>query len=192
MKRSFLLLVVIVFLFMSGCNTNQQAEQADFQFCSLTWGETWENVQKEDVFQDVLYEVSENGHRLTVKAQQMEYLGVTIDTVGLVFDVRESSETKGLVNVFLQFSEENEAALLEKLTQIYGERKNSYNKSTDEKTILDFCSTPRSREEIADFLGISSVTYAITRYVTPLVKEGKLLLSIPESPKSPRQRYISK
>ena len=75
---------------------------------------------------------------------------------------------------------------------LFGERKNSYNKSTDEKTILDFCSTPRSREEIADFLGISSVTYAITRYVTPLVKEGKLLLSIPESPKSPRQRYISK
>lgn len=75
---------------------------------------------------------------------------------------------------------------------LFGERKNSYNKSTDEKTILDFCSTPRSREEIAGFLGISSVTYAITRYVTPLVKEGKLLLSIPESPKSPRQRYISK
>lgn len=75
---------------------------------------------------------------------------------------------------------------------LFGERKNSYNKSIDEESILTFCSTQRSREEIANFLGISSVTYAITRYVTPLVKEGKLILSIPESPKSPKQRYIAK
>lgn len=75
---------------------------------------------------------------------------------------------------------------------LFRERKNSYNKSIDEESILTFCSTQRSREEIANFLGISSVTYAITRYVTPLVKEGKLILSIPESPKSPKQRYIAK
>ncbi len=75
---------------------------------------------------------------------------------------------------------------------LFGERKNSYNKTTDEKTILAFCSTQRSREEIANFLGISSVAYAITRYITPLVKEGKLVLSNPESPKSPKQRFIAK
>lgn len=75
---------------------------------------------------------------------------------------------------------------------LFGERKNGYSKTTDETSILTFCSTPRSREEIAAFLGIASVAYAITRYVTPLVKEGKIVLSNPESPKSPKQRYVAK
>ena len=73
-----------------------------------------------------------------------------------------------------------------------GERKNYYGKSADEKAILAFCSTQRSREEIADFLGIGSVTYAISRYITPLVNEGKIVLSNPGSPRSPKQRYIAK
>jgi ATP-dependent DNA helicase RecG len=75
---------------------------------------------------------------------------------------------------------------------LFGERKNSCSKSIDEESILAFCSTQRSREELADFLGINSVAYAITRYIIPLVKEGKIILSIPESPKSPKQRYIAK
>lgn len=75
---------------------------------------------------------------------------------------------------------------------LFGERKNYYGKSADEKAILAFCSTQRSREEIADFLGIGSVTYAISRYITPLVNEGKIVLSNPGSPRSPKQRYIAK
>ena len=75
---------------------------------------------------------------------------------------------------------------------LFGERRNSCSKSIDEESILAFCSTQRSREELADFLGINSVPYAITRYIIPLVKEGKIILSIPESPKSPKQRYIAK
>lgn len=75
---------------------------------------------------------------------------------------------------------------------LFGERKNAYSKTADEKSILAFCSTPRSREEIAAFLGIGSVTYAITRYITPLVNEGKIVLSNPSSPRSPKQRYIAK
>lgn len=75
---------------------------------------------------------------------------------------------------------------------LFGERKNYFTKSADEKAILAFCSTQRTREEIADFLGISSVTYAISRYITPLVNSGKILLSNPGTPKSPKQKYIAK
>ncbi|MBD5560274.1 MAG: AAA family ATPase [Clostridia bacterium] len=55
--------------------------------------------------------------------------------------------------------------------------------------ILDFCSEPRSRREIADFLGISSQGYAVRRYVTPLVEAGRLMQTIPEKPNSRLQRY---
>ena len=60
----------------------------------------------------------------------------------------------------------------------------------DEK-ILAFCRVPRTRQEIAGMLGIKSVPYAIKAYVMPLVEEGLLTLSLPEKPKSPKQRYTS-
>lgn len=58
-----------------------------------------------------------------------------------------------------------------------------------EQALLDFCRTPRSRREIADFLKISSVTYAIQRHVKPLIEKGWLAMSIPDKPGSSRQQY---
>ena len=59
------------------------------------------------------------------------------------------------------------------------------------KDLLAFCQTPRSREEIAEYLDLSSVSYAITRYVQPLVDAGGLRLTIPEKPKSTKQMYVT-
>ncbi|MCM1106816.1 MAG: putative DNA binding domain-containing protein [Blautia sp.] len=63
----------------------------------------------------------------------------------------------------------------------------------DEATqnLLMFCQTPRTRKEIVEYLGLSSTAYAIQTYIMPLVKEGKLGLSIPDRPKSPRQLYYT-
>lgn len=62
---------------------------------------------------------------------------------------------------------------------------------TDEKALIDFCRTPRTKHEIAEFLGIKSVSYALSKYVRPLTEEGKILLLIPEKPSSPDQKYYS-
>ena len=61
----------------------------------------------------------------------------------------------------------------------------------DEKGLLAFCAVPRTRKEIAAFLGIASTQYAIRRYVEPLVQQGVLKLSRPDHPKSPKQTYTS-
>ena len=57
--------------------------------------------------------------------------------------------------------------------------------------LLMFCKTPRTRQEICDYLGLSSVTYTIQKHIMPLVESGKIKLSIPEKPKSPKQLYYS-
>ena len=57
--------------------------------------------------------------------------------------------------------------------------------------LLLFCKTPRTRKEICDYLGLASVTYAIQTHITPLVEAGKIKLSIPDRPKSPKQLYYS-
>ena len=56
-------------------------------------------------------------------------------------------------------------------------------------TLLDFCKEPRSRKEIAAFLGLKTASYATDRYIRPLLDEGKLEMTIPDKPKSTRQRY---
>ena len=63
--------------------------------------------------------------------------------------------------------------------------------SEDIDNLLLFCRTPRTRKEICEYLGLSSVTYAIQTHIMPLVDVGKIKLSIPDKPKSPKQLYYS-
>lgn len=60
--------------------------------------------------------------------------------------------------------------------------------NTPEQHIAAFCSVPRSRSEIADFLGVQSA-YAARRYLTPMVEAGILRLTLPEKPSSSKQRF---
>lgn len=55
--------------------------------------------------------------------------------------------------------------------------------------LLSYCTVPRTRQEIAAFLGIKTASYAIRQYVLPLVEAGKLKMTIPDRPGSPRQTY---
>lgn len=55
--------------------------------------------------------------------------------------------------------------------------------------LLSFCDTPRTRSELTAFTGMSSY-YTMSAFVQPLVNEGKLKLTIPEKPKSPKQKYV--
>lgn len=57
--------------------------------------------------------------------------------------------------------------------------------------ILEFCRTPRSRQECAKHLGLSSVTYAVKKYVFPLIEAGKLRMTHPDNPGSPQQRFVT-
>lgn len=81
------------------------------------------------------------------------------------------------------FRKAGEAPKMEPVTT-HGDR-------TPDERLLSFCAVPRTRQEIAKFLGIKSVPYAVTTYVTPLVEKGLLSLSLPEKPRSPKQRYIA-
>ncbi|MBQ3853576.1 MAG: putative DNA binding domain-containing protein [Anaerovibrio sp.] len=73
-------------------------------------------------------------------------------------------------------------------------KKNSVAGITDansqDKDLLGYCSQPRSRKEIATYLGIKTISYAVNNYIKPLVKAGKLRMTIPESPGSHSQRYV--
>ena len=71
------------------------------------------------------------------------------------------------------------------------EKTTEISSSRQERNILDFCITPKTRRQLADFLNIKSVSYAIKAHVTPLVDRGLLELEVPSRPRSPRQRYFT-
>lgn len=61
----------------------------------------------------------------------------------------------------------------------------------DDKGLMDFCRTPRSRAEIIEYLEIASGQYALRRYLDPLVEAGAILLTLPDTPRSPKQKYVT-
>ena len=61
-----------------------------------------------------------------------------------------------------------------------------------EKAILNLCKKPKSRKEIQEYFGLSAKSNFIEKYIKPLLKVGKLNLTIPDKPSSKNQKYISK
>lgn len=72
-----------------------------------------------------------------------------------------------------------------------------YNKEIEQKKIcltledkiVEFCKEPKSRKEIAEFLGIKTTTYAYSKYILPLLEEGRLGMTIPDISASRNQKY---
>jgi ATP-dependent DNA helicase RecG len=59
------------------------------------------------------------------------------------------------------------------------------------ESLIHFCKTPKGRSELATKLNVSSISYMMTRYINPLIKSGKLKMTIPDKPKSRNQKYFS-
>ena len=62
---------------------------------------------------------------------------------------------------------------------------------SDEKGLLEFCRTPRSRSEIVGYLAIASKQYALRRYLDPLVHAGAIRMTKPDAPRSKDQQYVT-
>jgi ATP-dependent DNA helicase RecG len=65
--------------------------------------------------------------------------------------------------------------------------------SQDERVqrILEFCQSPRTREEIQAFIKIKDREYFRKKLLQPLLKQGLLKLTIPDKPTSSKQKYYS-
>lgn len=75
---------------------------------------------------------------------------------------------------------------------IFYKKDNVQDKTVDlEKEILKYCITPRSREELAEQFEFEAPTYFIKTYISPLLADGKIKMTIPNKPKSKYQKYYS-
>lgn len=58
--------------------------------------------------------------------------------------------------------------------------------------LLSFCQTPRSREEMMEFVGLRNRDHFQKKYLRPLLEQEKIEMTIPEKPQSKNQKYRTK
>ena len=60
-----------------------------------------------------------------------------------------------------------------------------------EAKLRAFCAVPKTRAELSVLLKVSSISYMMEKYIDPLLKSGKLKMTIPDKPKSRLQKFYS-
>lgn len=122
--------------------------------------------------------------RNPVLATALEVMGVTENRYsGIPTIRREMLEGKHPAPEFSAIHGEFKVCLRNSVVETVSER---------HEALLELLRTPRTKKEIADFLGITSITYAIKTYILPLVEQGIVEMTIPEAPGSRQQRYVLK
>ena len=55
--------------------------------------------------------------------------------------------------------------------------------------LIQFCSVPRSRKEIQEFMGLVGRRNFSEKYIKPLLSAGKIEMTVPDKPNSRNQKY---
>ena len=126
--------------------------------------------------------------RNPVIVSALEVLDVTENRYSGIPTIRRAMAGYGLKEPV--FTDERGSFAVTLYNTIEEKTKQESSLNEKEKALLQFLSEPRSRQEIIRFLGLSSATYAIQTYVTPLVEKGLIKLSIPEKPTSQNQLFV--
>lgn len=124
--------------------------------------------------------------RNPVIASELEVLKITENRYSGIPTIRRMMQEYNLQQP--EFLDER-GSFIVKLYKKVIEQKVDETEEVDNRELILFCKTPRTRKEISDYLGLNSMTYAIQTRVMPLVEKGIIKMSIPEKPKSPKQLF---
>jgi len=61
-----------------------------------------------------------------------------------------------------------------------------------EQAVIEFCKTPKNTNEIMEYLGLKHREHFRSAILKPMIEKGLLELTIPDKPKSPKQKYRTK
>lgn len=127
--------------------------------------------------------------RNPVLAAALEVLGVTENRYSGIPTIRREMQAYHLREP--EFLDERGSFIVRFYREILEQKQPAIEQTEEVRNLVLFCKTPRTRKEICDYLGLSSMSYAIQTHVMPLVEQGMIKLSIPDKPKSSKQLYYS-
>ena len=123
--------------------------------------------------------------RNPVLASALEVLGITENRYSGIPTIRREMKAYHLMPA--EFLDERGSFIV----KFYKKTVDKQEEHEAAKDLVIFCRTPRSRQEICEFLGVKTPAYAIKQYVQPLVESGVIKLLLPNAPRSPKQKYYS-
>ena len=133
--------------------------------------------------------------RNPVLVTAMETLGKTENRYSGIPTIRFAMENRGLPEpVFVDQRSEFTVVLYngeKTAAEVIVDESAKRGLGLDTKGLLEFCRTPRTRSEIVEYLDIASGQYALRRYLDPLVESGAIRLTLPDKPRSPKQKYVT-
>ena len=62
----------------------------------------------------------------------------------------------------------------------------------DLESLIEYCSIPRTRIEMMQFMNLNNRSHFTAHYLKPLLASNKLVMTIPEKPNSKNQKYVKK
>ena len=127
--------------------------------------------------------------RNEILANALEIMGVTENRYSGIPTINKELKNNGLDNAVFK-SQNGSFSII-----IYNSKRNTGNKSKIkgkeiEKQLLEYLRTPRTRDEIISFTGLSKY-YTINIILKGMIEEGKVALTIPDVPKSSKQKYYA-
>lgn len=129
--------------------------------------------------------------RNPVLASALEVLGVTENRYSGIPTIRREFAEYGVREPIFSSERGYFTVTFYKESYKYAPGNALRDSSTNLYDLLTFCKIPRTRKEICDHLGLSSISYAMQIYIMPLVEQGLIKMTLPDKPKSPKQLYFS-
>lgn len=126
--------------------------------------------------------------RNPVLAGALEVMGITENRYSGIPTIRKVMKENGLSEPFF---EDKRGSFVVKFSKKSDVILSDVEFRQIKKDLVEFCEIPRSREEICEYLGLKSKSYAMKEYVQPLLDLGMLKMTIPDKPKSSKQKYVS-
>ena len=128
------------------------------------------------------------------------YLSKDIEKWGSGF--RRIAETCAKANVKVKFEIRKNGFMVifyrkndKELIDLTGEneKEKTYEKTYEnvEEKILEFCIEAKTAKEIAEYCGYKGIDRFKRNYLKPLLEQEKIKMTIPDKPKSKKQKYIS-
>ena len=116
-------------------------------------------------------------------------MGVTENRYSGIPTINKELKNNGLDNAV--FKSENGSFSIIIYNSKRSTRNNSKIKGKEiEKQLLEYLRTPRTRDEIIAFTGFSKY-YTINIILKGMIEEGKVALTIPDVPKSSKQKFYA-
>lgn len=111
-----------------------------------------------------------------------------------VFENRRNEFVVVLYNAMVSYRSIAKKPLVLRESALYAVSSGDIEEMPEDKGIqdlLEFCAQPRTKIEIAEYMGVKTLYYIMKKYVNPLLQSGKLAMTLPEKPQSKLQRYYT-